>query len=429
MSTATTALPDAPSRRLPPTVYLLALGVFCLGTSEFMLAGLLPEIATDLHTDLPRAGLLITAFAVGMMVGAPVMAVATLRLPPKTTLLAAGAVFGAAHLLPLIGHSFALVLLSRVIAAIACAAFWAVGAVLAARIAGAGRTARALAVMVGGLTLSNILGVPAGTLIGQHFGWRGAFVAVAAATAVCLLLIAIGVPAVPVSGIGNLRQRIGAELVALRQGRLWLALLTTAAFQAAVFCAFSYLAPLLTEVAGIGEKSVPTVLLLFGIGSFVGVTIGGRIADRNMLGNVFGSLLAMTGTLLLLLVLAGSGWWAAAAVFAFGAAGFSIAAALNGRVFAFAGTAPTLAAGINVSAFNLGNAVGPWLGGLVIGAGLGYRAPLWAAIGLGLLALGIATASSIVEQRPVAEPASVPVTAREPGARGVSAEACAPTGC
>lgn len=404
MTATATAPPQTARGRLPTSVYLLALGTFCLGTSEFMLAGLLPEMATDLHTSIPSAGMLITAFALGMMIGAPIMAVATLRMPPKRTLLVAGAVFTAAHLLPLLSDSFAMVLASRVVAAVACAAFWAVGAVLAARIAGPGRTARAMAVIVGGLTLANILGVPAGTLIGQHFGWRGAFVAVAVTTVLCMTLIAVRIPSVPVAGVGNLRQRVGAELAALRQGRLWLALLTTAAFQAAVFCAFSYLAPLLTDVAGLGESSVPAVLLLFGIGSFIGVVLGGRFADRNMLGNVFISLIAMTSTLLLLLALAGSGWWAAVAVFGFGAAGFSIAAALNGRVFIFAGAAPTLAAGINVSAFNLGNAVGPWVGGTVIAAGFGFRAPVWAAIGLAVLAFGIAGISAVVERRPAPSP-------------------------
>lgn len=202
-----------------------------------------------------------------MLVGAPVMAVATLRFPPKTTLVTAAAVFGIAHLLPLLGDTFVMVLISRIVSAVACAAFWAVGAVLAARIAGEGRTARAMAVIVGGLTLSNILGVPAGTWIGQAFGWRGAFIAVTIATAAVLVLIIRAVPATSVSGTGNLRDRIGAEIDALKDRRLWLALATTAAFQAAVFCAFSYLAPLLTDVAGLPSASVPVVLLIFGIGS------------------------------------------------------------------------------------------------------------------------------------------------------------------
>lgn len=385
--------------RMPRSVYLLALGTFCLGTSEFMLAGLLPEMAADLGTSIPTTGLLITAFAVGMLVGAPVMAVATLRFPPKTTLVVAAAVFGVAHLLPLLGGGFVVVLVSRVISAVACAAFWAVGAVLAARIAGDGRTARAMAVIVGGLTLSNIFGVPVGTWIGQTYGWQGAFVAVTVATGVVLVPIVRSVPATPVSGTGNLRARIGAEIDALRDRRLWLALATTAVFQSAVFCAFSYLAPLLTDVAGLPSKSVPLVLLIFGVGSLAGVILGGRFADRNMLANVFISLVALAAALLLVLLLAGAGWWSAAAIFLFGVAGFSIAAALSGRVFAFAGAAPTLTAGINVSAFNLGNAAGPWIGGLVIAAGLGLRAPLWAALCLVAVALVLAGTSALVERR------------------------------
>lgn len=401
--------------RLPISVYLLALGTFCLGTSEFMLAGLLPEMADDLHTTIPTAGLLITAFAVGMLVGAPVMALATLRMPAKNTLLKAGAVFALAHLLPLAGGSFAMVLTSRIIAALACAAFWAVGAVLAVRLSPAGRTARAMAVIVGGLTLSNVVGVPAGTLIGDAFGWRGAFVTVAATTVVCMLLIARGVPPVAVTGDGDLRSRIHTELSTLRHGRLWLALGTTAAFQAAVFCCFSYLAPLLTDIAGLPASQVPTVLLVFGAGTVIGVTVGGRFADRNMLANVFISLVAMAASLLLVYLLAGSSWWEALAVFTFGATSFSIAAAINGRVMTFAGSAPTLAAGINVSAFNIGNAIGPWIGGTVIAAGLGFRAPVLASIGLTVLAIGVATISAVVERRPTAA-SKVAVSA---GAAGV----------
>jgi DHA1 family chloramphenicol resistance protein-like MFS transporter len=395
-----------PPGRLPATVYLLAAAVFCLGTSEFMIAGLLPEMAADLHASVPATGMLITAFAVGMMAGGPLMAVATLRFPPKSTLLLVGGVFAVAHLLPFVTADYPMVLASRVVAAVACAAFWAVGSVLAVRSSPSGRTARAMAVLVGGLTVANVIGVPAGSWIGQAFGWRAAFLAVALAAAASLALIAAKVPVGPARRSRQPRGRLRAEVRSLRSGRLWIALATTALFQAAVFCAFSYLAPLLTEVAGLPDGAVPTVLLIFGLGSLLGVAVGGRFADRNMLGNVFLSLAAMGLALVLVGVLAGAGWAVAAAVFVFGAASFSIAAALNGRVFLFAGSAPTLAAGINVSAFNLGNAIGPWAGGLVIGAGLGFRAPIWLAIGLTALAVGMASLSWLVERRPARDHAN-----------------------
>lgn len=391
---------DAPPRtRLPIAVYALALGTFCLGTSEFMLAGLLPQLSDGLGVSIPRAGLLITAFAIGMTVGAPLMTLATLRLPRRATLLSAAAVFALIHLIPLAFDGYTMLLVGRVIAAAACATYWAVGAVIAVRIAGPGLTARALAAVVGGLTLANILGVPAGTWIGEQFGWQASFVAVAIATVVVIGMLRLLIPQQPHDdGDTQMRVLVRRELVAFRDRRLWLSLLTTALFQAAVFCCFSYLAPLLTDVSGISDGRVPLVLLLFGIGSFVGITLGGRYADRDQLVNVFVSLIAMVVALFVLLAMAGTAIGACVATFLFGASAFSIAAALNGRVFGFAGDAPTLAASVNVSAFNVGNAAGPWLGGLVIDAGLGLRAPIWTAIALGASALVVASLSWRLER-------------------------------
>ncbi|UYM07496.1 Cmx/CmrA family chloramphenicol efflux MFS transporter [Solicola gregarius] len=396
---------ETQTRRLPLAVHVLALGIFCLGTSEFMLAGLLPQIAAGLDVSIPDAGMLISGFAIGMLVGAPLMTLATLRLPQRATLLGAAAVFGFAHVVPFTVDGYSAQLAGRVVAAVACATYWAVAAVIATKLAGPQRTARALAVLVGGLTLANVVGVPAGTWIGGAFGWRAAFAAVAVAAAAVFVLLRSLVPAMSDERTSiPMRDLVRSETHAFRDRRLWLALATTAGFQAAVFCAFSYLAPLLTDVAGIPERYVPLVLLLFGLGTFVGVTVGGRYADRDMLANVVISLTAMVLALLLLAALAGSRIGVVVAVFVLGAASFSIAAALNGRVFAFAGDAPTLAASVNVSAFNVGNALGPWLGGLVIGAGLGLRAPIWMSVLLGVLALGFAGTSWRLERSRVTVP-------------------------
>lgn len=390
---------ESGTQRLPLAVHALALGIFCLGTSEFMLAGLLPQVANGLDVSLSNAGLLISAFAVGMMVGAPVMAIATLRLPRRATLLGAAFVFGLAHLAPFAVDGYAAQVSGRVVAAVACATYWAVAAVIATRIAGPERTARAMAVLVGGLTLANVVGVPAGTWIGGTFGWQAAFVAVAVATAGVMVLLRSLIPVLPDARTAlPMRELVRSETRVFRDRRLWLALATTASFQAAVFCAFSYLAPLLTGVAALPGAYVPLVLLLFGVGTFVGVTIGGRYADRDMLANVMISLAAMVLALLILAALAGSRVGAVIAVFVLGATAFSIAAALNGRVFAFAGDAPTLAASVNVTAFNVGNAVGPWLGGVVLGAGLGLRAPVWTGALIGMVALGFAATSWRVER-------------------------------
>jgi DHA1 family chloramphenicol resistance protein-like MFS transporter len=391
---------SATPTRLPAAVYVIALTIFALGTSEFMIAGLLPDLASDLDVSIPAAGSLISAFAVGMLVGAPVMALLTLRFPRRTTMLVACVVFAVAHVVGAASDDYGLLLATRVVAAVACATFWAVGAVTAVALAPEGSTAKALAAVLGGLTLANVLGVPAGTWIGEALGWQAAFAAVAVATAVSTVATVLFVPDTGGGASTPMRRRVAAELEVFGQARLWAALATTMTFQAAVFCAFSYFAPLLTDVADIASSRVPAVLLVFGVGTFIGITIGGRYADRHALLNVFVSLTAMSVSLVALAVVAHSSVLVVVGVFAFGVTSFSIASALNARVFGFAADAPTLAAAVNVSAFNVGNAAGPWIGGLAISAGLGYVAPIWFALGLTALALGFATVSWVVERGP-----------------------------
>lgn len=403
--------PPPTRTRLPFATYVLALTVFCLGTSEFVLAGLLPQLAGDLGATIPSAGLLISGFAVGMLVGAPVMALLTLRLPRKLTLVGAAVVFAVMHLGGALTDDFALLMTTRVIAAVACATFWAVAAVTIVTITPADATARGLGALVGGLTLANIIGVPLGTWIGQAQGWRVAFLAISVATVVATIATLRWVPETSdrTTSSPPARELLRTEVGALANRRLWLALGTTATFQASVFATFSYLAPLLTDVSHLAEGAVPAVLLLFGVGSFVGITVGSRYADRNLLGNVVISLLATLVSLVALRVVAPAGVLVAVAVFVFGAAAFSIASALNARVFVHAGAAPTLASAVNVSAFNVGNAIGPWLGGLAIAAGLGYLSPIWVSAGLVLMALGLAATSWRLE-RPTPEPAALPAT-------------------
>ncbi|WP_158603012.1 Cmx/CmrA family chloramphenicol efflux MFS transporter [Jiangella rhizosphaerae] len=398
--------------RVPPAVYVLGASIFVLGTTEFMIAGLLPEIAADLDVSIPQAGLLISAFAIGMTVGAPVMAVATLRLPRKATLLAASAVFLAGHVLGAMAPSYEVLMVARVVSAVATGAFWAVAAVVTVRISPAGATARALAVLVGGLTLSNVLGVPAGTWVGQQLGWRAAFWAVAALSVATAAAVTVMVPRA--AGASTAPPRVRDEVRVFRGRRIWLALATTATFQAAMFAAFSYFAPLLTDVAGLDEADVPLVLALFGLGSFVGITVGGRIADRGLFLNIVGSLVALATTMTVLALVSGSTAGAVAAVFAVGVAGFSIAPGLNARVFVVAGDAPTLASSVNTSAFNVGNTLGPWIGGAAISAGWGFVAPVWLAAGLALVALGIAVTAWDQERRHERRLTPAPATAGGP---------------
>ncbi|GAA4217130.1 Cmx/CmrA family chloramphenicol efflux MFS transporter [Actinocatenispora rupis] len=406
---------------MPLAVYILALSVFSLGTSEFVISGLLPEIAGDLSVSIPTAGLLISGFAIGMLVGAPILAAATLKLPRKVTLAGALGVFIVGNALAALAPTYSLLFGARVVTALATAAFWAVGAATAVKLAPAGAHTRALAVMVGGLTVSNIIGVPLGTFIGQHLGWRAAFLVVAGMAAIGLLGVLLVVPgrrnALAGGPVESERPDLRAELSAFRRGRLWLALATTALVQTGFIAVFSYLTPLLTRTSGLPASLIPGVLLLFGLGNLVGITLAGRYADRHQLGTLY---VAVTATILVLgglAVFAGSAVAAVILAFLMGVAGMACAPSMNGRVFSLAGAAPTLASSVNVSAFNTGNTLGPWLGGLVIGGGLGYASTAWVGALVGVGALGLAVLSGVLDRRArrteavEAEPALDPVAA------------------
>ncbi|WP_200429841.1 Cmx/CmrA family chloramphenicol efflux MFS transporter [Streptomyces sp. NE5-10] len=375
---------------MPLAVYVLGLSVFALGTSEFMLSGLLPPIAEDMDVSIPQAGLLISAFAIGMVVGAPLLAVATLRLPRKTTLIALITVFGLGQIAGALAPGYGILFASRVISALACAGFWAVGAAVAIAMVPVGSRARAMAVMIGGLSIANVLGVPAGAFLGEHLGWRSAFWAVGAASAVALVGVATRIPRIPVP---EERPRLRRELTIYRDRQVLLSIVITALAAGGVFCAFSYLAPLLTDVSGLDQGWVSAVLALFGIGALVGTTIGGRVADAHLFGVLLTGITASTVFLAALAVLAASPVATILLAFLLGVSAFYTAPALNARMFNVAGAAPTLAGATTTAAFNLGNTGGPWLGGTVIDADLGYASPAWAGAAMTLLALAAAALS------------------------------------
>lgn len=386
---------------MPIAVHTLGLAVFALGTSEFMLSGLLPAVADDMNVSIPRAGLLISAFAVGMVVGAPLLAVATLRLPRRTTLITLITVFGLGQVVGALAPGYGVLFASRVVSALACAGFWAVGTAVAVAMVPATQRARAIAVMLGGLSIANVLGVPAGAFLGDHFGWRSAFWAVGAASALALVGVVALIPRIPLPAE---RPRIRGELGIYRDKQVWLAIAVTALAAGGVFCAFSYLAPLLTDVAGLGESWVPTVLGLFGAGALVGTAIGGRYADAHLFGVLLSGIAASTAFLVSLALFSGTAAAAIAFSFLLGVSAFYTGPALNARVFNVASAAPTLAGATATASFNLGNTGGPWLGGLVIDAGLGYRAAAWAGAALTALAIVAVAVSLRLQKRRDAAP-------------------------
>ncbi|MEU3217475.1 Cmx/CmrA family chloramphenicol efflux MFS transporter [Streptomyces sp. NPDC006971] len=369
---------------MPLAVYILGLSVFALGTSEFMLSGLLPPIADDMNVSIPRAGLLISAFAIGMVIGAPLLAVATLRLPRRTTLISLISVFGLGQVVGALAPTYEVLFASRVVSAFACAGFWAVGAAVAIAMVPLNARARAMAVMIGGLSIANVLGVPLGALLGENLGWRSAFWAVGAASAVALVGVATLIPRIP---LPERKPRLRQEMAIYRDRQVWLSIVVTALAAGGVFCAFSYLAPLLTDVAGLDSGWVPTVLALFGIGALVGTTIGGRVADAHLFGVLMSGIAASTVFLVALALLASYQVAAIGLSFLLGVSAFYTAPALNARMFNVAGAAPTLAGATTTAAFNLGNTGGPWLGGAVIDADLGFAATAWAGAAMTVLAL------------------------------------------
>ncbi len=377
-----------PTGRMPLAVHILGLSVFALGTSEFMLSGLLPPIAEDMGVSIPSAGLLISAFAIGMVVGAPLLAVATLRLPRKTTLVTLITVFGLGQVAGALAPNYAVLFASRIVSALACAGFWAVGAAVAIAMVPVGARARAMAVMIGGLSIANVLGVPAGAFLGEHLGWRSAFWAVGAASAIALVGVVTRIPHIPPP---ETKPRLKHEVTIYRDRQVLLSVAVTALAAGGVFCAFSYLAPLLTDVSGLDESWVSAVLALFGIGAVVGTTIGGRVADAHLFGVLLSGIAASTVFLVALAVFASSPAATVVLTFLLGVSTFYTAPALNARMFNVAGAAPTLAGATTTAAFNLGNTGGPWLGGTVIDAGLGFASTAWA--GAAMTTLGLATAA------------------------------------
>ncbi|MFE9909486.1 Cmx/CmrA family chloramphenicol efflux MFS transporter [Streptomyces clavifer] len=370
---------------MPLAVYILGLSVFALGTSEFMLSGLLPPIADDMGVSIPQAGLLISAFAIGMVVGAPLLAVATLRLPRRTTLIALISVFGLGQIAGALAPTYEVLFVSRVVSAFACAGFWAVGAAVAIAMVPVNARARAMAVMIGGLSIANVLGVPLGAFLGESFGWRSAFWAVGAASAVALVGVATRIPRIP---LPDEKPQLKREVAIYRDRQVWLSIVITALAAGGVFCAFSYLAPLLTDVAGLSSGWVPWVLALFGVGAVIGTTIGGRVADAHLFGVLLSGITASTVFLVALALFASNQIAVVVLAFLLGLSAFYTAPALNARMFNVAGVAPTLAGATTTAAFNLGNTSGPWLGGTVIDADFGFRATAWA--GAAMMLVGLA---------------------------------------
>ncbi|ONI85838.1 chemotaxis protein [Actinosynnema sp. ALI-1.44] len=341
-------------KRVPVGVYLLGFSLFAMGTAEFLLAGVLPAVAADLEVTLSSAGMLITAFALGVVVGGPPFAVLSLRWPRRTALVASQAVFAASVAVGLLGD-YQTLLVTRVISGIAYAGFFAVASVTAISLVTPDRNARASGVVVSGLSVAMVAGGPVGTLISHFTDWRGGFWVVVALTAAGMAGCLLGLPATRSAA----RPSVSRELATMREPRLWgmfaITILTTAAYM----ITFNYLAAILAGITGVPEVWIPAVLALFGVGAFAGLSIGGRISDRRP---HFALLTGAASTVVLSLVLVAGiehVLVVVPVVFLLGVGAFLLNPAIYGRVFAIASAAPTLAGATTVSAFQLGISLTP----------------------------------------------------------------------
>jgi len=373
--------------RLPIGLYALTAGAFGIGTTEFVIMGLLQQVAADLHVSIATAGLLISGYAFGVFLGAPVLTLATGRLPRKTVLIALMVIFTLGNLACALAPNYTMLMIARVITSLAHGTFFGVGAVVATGMVAQDRRASAISIMFTGLTVATLLGVPAGAWLGLEFGWRATFFAVAAIGIVATAVIAALVPApheahVPVAWREEIRVVARPQVV--------LGLLMTVFGFAGVFAVFTYIQPLLMTISGFSESAVSPILLVFGVGLIVGNLIGGRLADRKVVPAIIGTLIALALVLFAMTFTLQSQTLAIVSVGLLGVAAFATVSPLQMRVLQKAeGGGQSLASSFNIAAFNLGNALGAWLGSVVIDRGPGYGALAWIAALLPLAGLAL----------------------------------------
>ncbi|MEU2515330.1 MFS transporter [Streptomyces syringium] len=380
---------------MPLALLALAIGAFGIGTTEFVITGLLPDIAADFGVSIPTAGYLTTGYALGVVVGAPLLAIVGRRVSRKRMLMVLMGLFIAGNLLSAVAPVFGLMLAGRIVASLAHGAFFGIGSIVAAGLVAPEKKAGAIAMMFTGLTAATVVGVPMSTLIGQHAGWRVTFFIIAGLGVLGLAGVAALVPQQPKPEAG----RIGGELAAFRNPQVLLAMAMTVLGFGGVFTMSTYVTPMMTEVAGYAPGSVTWLLVLFGVGMLIGNLVGGRYADRALMPLLYVTLSALAIVLALLPLAAHSKIAAAVAIPLIGAFGFASVPPLQKRVLDHTADAPTLASAVNIGAFNLGNAIAAWLGGLVISAGFGYTAPNWVGALMAASALVLALVSASLERR------------------------------
>ncbi len=398
--TPTVARPHRPHSVVAPdptvrwlAVFALALGGFAIGTTEFVAMGLLPDIAASLHISEPTAGHVISAYALGVVIGAPLIAALTARMNRKTLVLALMVLFTLGNLASVFAPTYGTLMAARFVAGIPHGAFFGIAALIAAHLMGPQNRAKAVAHVLTGLTVATVVGVPAASALGQHFGWRSAFGLVVGIGLVTLTAIWFWVPTLRSMHITSPLTELGA----LRRVQVWLALLVGMVGFGGMFAVYTYVATTMTDVAGLPRALIPLALMAFGLGMVIGNLAGGRMADISVIRGLYLSISTLGVVLALFVLAAHNPWTALPGLFLIGAAGAAIGPALQTRLMDVAHDAQTLAAALNHSALNIANAAGAWIGGVVIAAGYGYTAPAAAGALLAVAGLVVLTLSVLLQ--------------------------------
>jgi DHA1 family inner membrane transport protein len=395
VTSAPPADPALPPTRVAAALVALALGGFAIGTTEFVTMGVLPDIADGIGVDIPTAGHVISLYALGVVVGAPVIAALSARLPRRALLVGLMTAFLVGNALSALAPGYRTLLVARFLSGLPHGAYFGVASLVAASLVAPHLRGRAVSSVMLGLATALVAGVPAATWLGQTLGWRSAYWTVAALAAATVAAVLAVVPSAP----GNPGATVRGELGALRQAQVLLTLLVGIVGFGGVFALYSYVAPVVTDVAGLSRSTVPWVLLAYGVGGIVGTALGGRLADLALFRSLVGSLVVLG---ILLAVVALTAPWPAAlfaGVFLVSVAASVLAICLQLRLMETAGNAQMLGAALNHSALNLANALGAWLGGLVIAAGFGFRAPSIVGAALAVAGLLPLAASAVLRRR------------------------------
>jgi MFS transporter, DHA1 family, inner membrane transport protein len=380
---------------MPIGLLALALGGFGIGLTEFGIVGLLPEVAADFGVTVPVAGYLVSGYGLSVAVGAIALTAAVTRFDRKKVLLGLMVLFIAGNLISAIAPTYSVLLVGRIVAALCHGAFFGVGAVVAADIVAPKRRAGAISLMFGGLTAANVFGVPLGTLLGQHLGWRSTFWAITVIGIIALVGIWQLVPPTSAPTETSLRSEFGA----FRRPQVWISVVVSALAFSGVIGGFTYIAFTLTEVSGFAKTTVPWLLVLFGVGTFVGNFVGGKVADRALDASLIVIMSLLTVVLTVFALTAQSKVMAIVSLLLMGTVGLAAAPGLQLRTMKYAPDASTMASGANIAAFNIGIALGAWLGGLALGAGFGFVSPLWVGAGATVAGLVVLVAGSSVRPR------------------------------